>query len=255
MKFSEAFYTRNKIVLPLEEIWHLYVQDTSKFTIQIAPYLMCPECNKVNLTFVNANPCYLRTLKNQKHDENCSLQQTPASERILTKYFEDTEHSDSIKRKLDAVLRIYIDKKMDPQPVYSTITSEDLSFVRQVKSGCSWQKYLPRKNIAFGVSDENLDQHKIFYGKVRLKWLDQSITQNWSQKYLNFFNSQTREPICSLIMSDAVYKYVLKTIPYKGSTRLYLVSFFCMLTKKGRYLNGFIPHSNYISALPFDENA
>ena len=243
-KFEEAFCSKIKRTIDINEISIMYKLDPAKYK-SISGSLYCPECRKAKLSFVNSNKKYFRTFKASVHTENCSLKQDEMSAKVITKFIEDTKNSAAVVRQIESALATLFPEELktvtaDPNKNEFTKTKT----VPPVGLDYKQKKRIPRKRIDLTFSDEDLDNPKIFYGNVRAVWGKDKYNYT-----ILLYSLKKSDLLCKIKITENVYKYIPKEYKSKKDFNC-AISFLAVLKNSNEnYFKTSLRHSNYIKII------
>ena len=102
MKFVNSYYKPGKQIISLQVLNQKVSKNFKKASKYIYD-LYCPSCHKARLSYVNKK-AYLRTVRNSKHQKNCTYNFVTVSKRYTKQYFK-TLSSTQVQVKMLSVMR------------------------------------------------------------------------------------------------------------------------------------------------------
>lgn len=244
--FEEAIYisANDKRMYSIEDVTELRKHNFKEYN-RIKNNLFCPECEQPHLThkLCSTKANHFSTHIGDKHKDECSFNCEKASTKTLESFVKDGTSLDQLYNRLqNAIVALFKTKKPKTNPfiIRSTETS-DKSVSKPKVTSHKKNYYIPKKRITNGLSNDDVDVYKIFYGYVRM------VCKKDKYGYNIFMfnpNNPGQDMICSLSVSDNVIKY----IGLDGTSRFNCyVSFFSVFSQNKRnektFYNGRISHS------------
>lgn len=208
MVFEETILKKDGVrrFYSIDEISDMRNNNISEF-IKIKDYLYCPECEKPRLThnLCTERPSYFSTYVHEEHTMDCSLKNEKANSSLLSS-LEDDESLDKLNNRLKSTLvSLFTDKKSKFNPLIIKTHSVTGDIVTSDFAGSTKNYYIPKKRITNGLSDDDIDTIKIFYGKVCLRC--KQIGDSYRLFLINKTNNKSTL-ICSLYVSKNVYNHL-----------------------------------------------
>lgn len=205
-KFEDAYCLTSKTLITINEAQHLYIANRELFESKYRSSFVCPECRKARLTYVSRESPHFRAYPNNKHDDNCSLQQEVMPPEKVSAYVDSIENESQIERQMNGLITMLLSagKSSVSSTSHEPVSQgNDLQKARTAHNTTS-TKYLPRKRIDTPFKDDDFGVYKLFYGIVFLKW-----RKSKSGKYgMVLSNSKNNSRLCVIWISEAVYKHI-----------------------------------------------
>lgn len=204
-KFEDAYCETSKTLFTINEASHLYITNRELFAIHYQYSLVCPECRKARLAYVNAQPPYFRAYPKSNHDVNCSLQQDVMPPEKVSAYIESIENEAQIDRQMDGLITLLLSASKPTVSLSSAIVSpsNDPQKAQTVLHTTSI-KYLPRKRIDTQIYEDDLGVYKLFYGIVSIRWR----TSKSGKFGIVLSHSKSNFKLCEIWISEAVYAHI-----------------------------------------------
>ncbi len=227
-KFEDAYCLTTQSLMTIDEAAELYRSDFQSFHSVYKPYLLCPECRKVQLTYVNDTPPYFRTYPGSCHEENCLLQQETVSSKKVLEYINSPKNSEQIDRQMNRLIAMLSQKNTSAvfskskSPVPRDETVSETNGIRPAKGS----KTLPVKRIDVRVGENDLDVFKLFYGIVALKW----VKANSGRFGIILSSVKSGTALCAVWITQSVYEYIPEEYK-KPDTYTCAISVLAALTK------------------------
>lgn len=210
MVFEEAIFIKgsNRKKYSVEEVTKLRKQDLKAYAL-IKDYLYCPECETPHLThnLCSTKSDYFSTHNKEKHDIDCSIECPKATAQHLEQLQSDDKALDKLQNRLKAaIVSIFADKKSKHNPFIiktnaSQINNNDIS----KDSGKTINYAIPKKRLTNGLSENDINTLKIFYGQVRLRC--KKHKKGYKLYVFSSFDKQL-PMICSMYLSQKVYDHM-----------------------------------------------
>lgn len=254
MKFEEALYKdgNETRMYRIEEISQMRERSEEKF-LKVRSCLFCPDCGKPHLSHNACEPLksdYFSTFPRQLHDEGCPFIHEQATSAQVDWYVEQDKDCKKINNKLKSCLLQLLKggNKTTASPYIIEIDKTQMSDSGRNEKQSKKSVYIPRKRLTNGISEDDKDVTKIFYGHVKLK-----CELNSSNIYcLKFYKlTDSREIlVCSLSYKEKVARYM----PISPNTNCECdVAFLANLSRgrkkdrgRGFYYNGWLNDSRLI---------
>lgn len=210
MVFEEALYINGsqRKMLSIEDVTQLATNSLDLYN-EIKNNLFCPECEKPHLTY---NSCttksnYFSTHNLESHADTCSFKCKRATNHQLELLENDEKSLDRLQNRLKAViLSCFSEKKAARNPFVIENKISKVSTNTENQSERTAVKYaIPKKRITNGLSQADVDQLKIFYGKVRVRCKKH---RNGHKLYIFNLTQRQLPMICSIYLSEKVYEHI-----------------------------------------------
>lgn len=247
MKFKDAYCTKLKKLLFVDEITFYYRFDKQFYKDNIEKYMICPECKLPRLSYNNAATPYLSVYPNEKHTDECSLKQDEMNSVQTKTFIDDPKNREQISRQIESVLTTMLDTVPSAAAKTKSIklgTSSEIPYSPKLQK--TPKKRIPRKRIDLKFTPDDFECYKLFYGSVRINWEKDKDTEDYKILLRRQDKSDNRL-LCRLKISDKVYSY----LPYEFKTPREFncnIVFLAKFTDKGRsYQDTWIKTSQYIS--------
>lgn len=209
MKFEEALYVNKglKKLVSIDVISKIRKDNPIKFRDEIQGYLYCPECHSPQLIHRQCvgKSDHFATSKDQKHKDECSSLYEKANQKIISEILSEPNH-EKLKNRLQYFLMSLhkpIKLKSNPLIYKKTKISKVNTDKKEVNNIVIKSYYLPRKRLTNKLLPDDVEDTKIFYGDVLIKW--RSLPD---EKHLLLIHNLQSQYICSLFMSKNVYNYI-----------------------------------------------
>lgn len=184
MKFVNSYYKPGKQIISLQVLNQKVSKNFKKASKYIYD-LYCPSCHKARLSYVNktANKkAYLRTVRNSKHQKNCTYNFVTVSKRYTKQYFK-TLSSTQVQVKMLSVMRSLSKAKNSSKKTkrISKNIIANLFSLPAKKNKTSQVKILRQKKLN-GYLRKNQLQNKLFlfYGEdLYLKTANKKTAKNF----------------------------------------------------------------------------
>lgn len=244
-KFEEAYCSKTNRIVNIETVTDAFKSDE----IYIKNYkdsLLCPECRKARLSFVNAEKAYFRTSQNAQHAENCSRKQLAMSSREVAKWLRDPEGIQSAIRQMESILVTLLDEASAILRIPKDVGNNMTRGVQRIPQKVGIRtKPFPRKRIDIEFSEDDFDTTKLFYGIIRFKWEKE---ENKAGYKALLYHPIKKYLLCKLYVSENVYTHLPIELKQNfGNDFKCAVAFFAEFHRDGKskYLATFLRHSQH----------
>lgn len=210
MVFEEAIFIKgsNRKKYSVEEVTQLRNHDLKTYA-SVKDYLFCPECEKPHLThnLCTTKSDYFSTYNKEEHDAECSIKCKKAASRQLELLQNGDKALDRLQNRLKAVIvAAFSDKKPKHNPYIIKIDSTQTNNSDTSNDSGKTANYaLQKKRLTNGLSENDINTLKIFYGYVRLRC---KRHKNGYKLYVFSTFDKQLPMICSIYLSQKVYDHM-----------------------------------------------
>lgn len=238
LQYQECYYETDKEIITIDKIREAYFNNYSIAKAKYEDKIYCEECKNAKLAFIpRAKTPYLKSQDLGTHSKGCSYKHRRADKKQLEKLFNDKLNLDKLQRRLEGCLdKLFCnitDNKMEDAFIIDENNEKDnnLSSDKNVSQGK--KSYIPRALITRNLKDKDFDTLKIFYGVVKIKFVEKTESH---QAFYKLISPDNNKPIlCNIFLTDKVVSYLdEETINNQGD--LYQIAFFGKM-KKGKQSN------------------
>ncbi len=252
-KYSEFFFAGDGIVHFDKEYWVESKKDELSALKKFTGKIYCPMCKKAPLCIVNGYKLkYFKvtSLNMHKHDKNCIYRLDEANKEETKLFYSELDlDKDDFQNKLISCMNVML-KQMagnssdsEKANISWTQEGENAFVINTLKRG---KKYLPHCNLYSIKSIEDFEDdnlYKIYYGKCKIymTYYKDETTDFVKRYYLKILNDNNLNLICTLSMSDKVYKHLnISFSEEKQNAKSYLLCFSAKMKKMKRKYGYFL---------------
>lgn len=170
-KYDEAYCRSEKKNYALDDVIFLYHNDFITYATVLDGDLLCPDCHKVRLSFVNSSHPHFRGYRGEDHLDGCmyALEEMPSSEvsnLLRTQFGEFT-----IIRQMERILVQFLHTSdgENAVPLLDQLSGVDKANFSVFKKQRA-KSMIPRKQLNAPFQNSDYNTEKIFYGKAHLVW-------------------------------------------------------------------------------------
>lgn len=208
VKFEEVKILNNGEIITIEKLEEIKNSDSETYEA-IKYSLICPGCERVNLTPVDGIPFHLRTFKGQNHSEHCILDVEQGSSKVVKNFITepDKNKQEKMKRILQSFLkRLKVSKQKKEEKLADVFT--ELNY-NEEKESLGKKKVIRRvyknRRLTTGIRKEDCDKWQFFYGKVRILSVSEELS---GHRTVIIGKTRREEEICRLRLSGNVWQYL-----------------------------------------------
>lgn len=204
-KFDDAYCIATKTTIAASDLLQIEMSNPMRYALQFKSNLYCPSCHKAQVTFVHGVRPFFRTYPKARHDDKCSLTQEEMGREETASFVHENLSRDEIDRQMTLLL----------SDLVRNVASEgEYNIGRQAGSTASAtvgnqsnknRKRMPVRNITTQLGDDDIETYKLFYGRVKIIWEDDT---NGKGKKILVCNPSTGKMVCRIWVSKKVFSYL-----------------------------------------------
>lgn len=181
--------------------------------------MYCPECKRVQLSFVHRGEGHLQSFPNQEHKlddgKECMYAYEEAPQNVINTYVQKLQNSQKVRSLLESALR-----KLDNQHIAKAAVSKDsgsddenMLIISEKKANDTKKYVFPHISFKNWGPDVPTKHLVILYGTVNVKNYTPNNSEN---KFLHFYDEQNSKKLIAscyrpkdISISDGKYKVVM----------------------------------------------
>lgn len=191
--FEEFFYTKTDDICNIENVSN-YSDDHDGDYTPYKGFMLCPECQQAELTFVHKSSyrrAHLKKIPSANHMENCSYNYEYALKKLIKSYVDDLSYN-QVQDRLNAIMIMLCSTKfpkiISPNNAGTKMTAKDNPLlIPDVMKKQTNLKALRRKRLTGWIDETDGTDLHVFYGKVMLSVEEKKGTNKDGEEYSYYF--------------------------------------------------------------------